>query len=86
MSHYGKAVVCPANTATPFAGNAVCHFIASISGTISISYTPESGTPIVLASAIVVTAGQWLNLSFYVYHLGGTITTAGGAAGTLITD
>lgn len=83
--HHGKAIVCGANATTPFQSTAVCVFLPTASGTITINKV-LAGVTTALLSGFAVTAGVWVDLGFYVGPQGGDIVTAGGAAGTLVTN
>lgn len=75
-------------TATPMTANAtftltgsnILGFLAVTAGTVTV--TDPTGK--VLVNAVPVAAGQWLKIPFYV-GIGGTVTLAGGASGTLAT-
>ena len=73
-------LICGVDAATPFRSAAVHSFFAKTAGTITI--TKFTGGTVVL-DAFPVTAGQWIELEMNVDTNGGTITTAGGASGTL---
>lgn len=79
MVDIAKPVVVGVTTTVPFTGSAACTFMAVTAGTITI--TDANGT--VLLNAFPVAAGSWLELDMFVGVNGGTITTAGGASGTL---
>lgn len=72
-------VVCAVNSVTRVAANAAHSFFAVTAGTITIT---RSNSAVVL-NAYPVTAGQWVELEMNVDPNGWTLTTAGGASGTV---
>lgn len=84
--HAGLPVVCAANATTQFQGTAVCRFLPTISGNITIQRTSPTGAVTIILNAMPVVAGVWVDLGFRVGQEGGQIITAGAAAGTLVTN
>ena len=72
-------VVCAANATTTVTSNAAHSFFAVTAGTITI----KRGNGVTVLDAFPVTAGQWLELEMNIDPNGWTITTAGGASGTV---
>ena len=66
------------NTTVTITGGAIGGFLPSISGTLTITRTNGE----VIVNALPVTAGTWVRIPL-ITHAGATVTTAGGAAGTL---
>lgn len=63
-------------------GVSIAGFLCTISGTLTV--TDEDGT--VLVNALPVTAGTWTRIPLLMStNAGGSVTLAGGAAGTLFT-
>lgn len=72
------------NETLPITSNAVGCFLCTVSGTLTITANGDSGkAAYTLLSALTVTAGTYYKLPFYLSSNGGTVTTAGGAAGIL---
>lgn len=72
-------LICGVNATTAFASQAVHSFFAKTAGSITIKKL--NGTTVL--DAFPVTSGQWIELEMNVDPNGGSITTAGGASGTL---
>lgn len=59
-------------------------FLAKVSGTITVASTAADGlTAVTLVDAVPVTAGVYTPIPIEFPYRGGTVTLAGGAAGTL---
>jgi hypothetical protein len=81
MSEYSRPQRMAANTSYRVQGSSVQEFLCTVSGTLTV--TDADGT--VHVDAIPVTAGVDLNLKFFFNtNMGGTVSLAGGAAGTLL--
>lgn len=74
-----NAKVIGANATVSLKGLAIAGFACKTSGTITI--VDADGTTIV--DAFPVTAGVYHPFPFYLQGVGGSVTTAGGASGTL---
>lgn len=61
----------------------IAGFLAKTAGTITVTRNNENGTTTVIVDAVAVTAGVYTPIPFFVGFHGATITTAGGASGTL---
>lgn len=72
-------IICGVDAVTLFGSNAVHTFLAKTAGTITLK--KFNGTTVL--DAFPVTAGQWVELEMNIDPNGGSITTAGGASGTL---
>lgn len=73
-----------ANTTVEISGNAIGLFVCTTSGTLTVvsnAYDGKATTTIV--TALAVTAGQVYPLPFFLGSNGGSVTTAGGAVGTI---
>lgn len=67
------------NATETISGESIGGFLCLTAGTITIT----SNTMGNVITALPVTAGVYVPLPFYIGVAGGTITTAGGASGTL---
>lgn len=67
------------NASITLPGTSIGGFLAKTTGTVSV--TLPNGT--VIVDAVPVTAGVYLPLPFYLAVIGSTVTTAGGASGTV---
>ncbi len=81
------AQLVPVDTAVRLTSDSVGSFYAVTAGTITITADPDFGIPgaITLLNLFPVTAGQVVELKMYLSKTGGTLTTAGGASGTVTT-
>ena len=69
-----------------FGSSAIKNFIATASGTITIVAKQADGKPeTTILNAFPVTAGNVYELDMFVGKNGGTVASAGGAAGVLCT-
>lgn len=75
--HIGKII--GVNTAHKVTGIAIGGFLPKVSGTISV----VDANGVTLVDAVPVTAGVYVQIPLYLNGVGGTVTTAGGATGTL---
>lgn len=83
MSCNCAALPIAANSTVNLPGPGITGFACVATGTLTITRRNENGTDTVILNAMPVTAGQWIDLPFYVGQSGlSTATTAGGAAGT----
>lgn len=72
-----------ANSTVQITGSRIGGFLCTTSGTLTIVRNNEDGTTTTLINALAVTAGQWVDMPFYLSSHGGTATTAGGGVGVL---
>ena len=79
MKH-ANPIVLGANGSSKFDGGCFCRFACTVSGTLTV--TDINGAT--LLNAIPVTAGEVPEFYMYVQGRQGTITLAGGAAGTAL--
>lgn len=79
MVDIAKPIVVGVTTTVNFSGSAACTFMAVTAGTITIKDSKGN----TLLNAFPVTAGSWVEMDMFVDTAGGSITTAGGASGTL---
>lgn len=76
-------VVVGVDSSVPLTGSAVGGFLCKTAGTITITENDEQGGTRIIVNAVPVTAGIYTPIPFYLSPYGGTVTTAGGASGTL---
>lgn len=77
-------LVIPANTTVLIPETMVAGFLCTTTGTLSVSRNAVDSQPAgVIINALAVTAGVYYPMPFYLGQNGGSITTSGGAAGTL---
>lgn len=67
------------NTTVTLTADAIGGFLAKTAGTITV--VDGAGTTVI--NAHPVTAGAWFEMPFFLQRPGSTVTTAGGASGTL---
>lgn len=72
-------ITCGVNATTSFAGKGVSRFLAVTAGTVTIKDSAGNTK----LNVYPVTAGSWHEFNMFVDINGGTITTAGGASGTV---
>lgn len=73
-----------ANSTTLIRSDHIGGFLCTTSGTITVVVNNDIGTgTTTIINALAVTAGVYYPLPFYLGKTGGSITTAGGAIGTL---
>ena len=77
---HSNPIVLGANGSATFTGSCFCRFACTIAGTLTVE--DVNGTTIL--NAIPVTAGEVPEFYMYVQGRQGTITLAGGAAGTAL--
>ena len=58
-------------------------FLATATGTITITRNNDNGTTTVVVNAVPVTTGLWTEIPFYLGKNGGSVTSGAGAVGTL---
>jgi hypothetical protein len=75
-------VVVPVDSTVPLTGSAVGGFLCKTAGTLTITKNTPSG-PVAIVNAVAVTAGVYTPTPFYLGPDGGSVTTGGGASGTL---
>lgn len=80
-SHY-KALPIAADTTTVIQGSHIGGFLCTTTGTITINRIDE-GITTVIVDELPVTAGQWVDLPFYVGTDARSNIVTTGAAGTL---
>jgi len=84
-----RGQVMTADSTVVLGGNGISGFLAKTSGTITVSYPDGSNgtsiTTITAVDAVPVTEGFFTLIPLNFAQLGGTITLAGGASGTLFT-
>ena len=76
-------VVIGVDSTVVITSDSVGGFLAKTSGTLTITRNNESGTTTVIVNAVAVTAGIYTPTPFFLGYHGATVTTAGGASGTL---
>ena len=72
-------VVMAANTTVPLYGSDVGAFLCVTAGTITV----VNSKGVTIVAAFPVSAGVYYPFLFYLDGVGGSVTTAGGASGTL---
>ena len=73
-----------ANSTVEISGNAIGLFVCTTSGTLTVVSNAYDGKPTqTIVNALTVTAGSIYPLPFFLGSNGGTVTTAGGAVGTV---
>lgn len=76
-------VVMAANSEYKYDGNAIGGFLCVTGGTITVERNDVAGATTTVINAFPVTAGEYHQIPFYLGSNGATITTSGGASGTL---
>ncbi len=72
------------NSTVTLPHNSVGIFLCTVSGTLTINVAKADARPAyTLLTAFAVTAGTTYKIPFYLGTNGGSVTTAGGAAGVL---
>lgn len=82
QERYAPVVVGVDSTVT-LTGNGVSGFLCKTAGTLTIVRNNEDGTTTTIVDAVAVTAGAYTPLNFALGFRGGSVTTAGGASGTI---